>query len=208
MLPQAGRRGRDTRTAREDMQKWRLYLFAASRTAFAKNQARWSLDGQTIDYIGTKLHMEQVSQLVVSEFRQAHSLLYNELLFDLDDYGGSWLTDERNAEILKGTQDALLRGLSLLTLIYIPPAPPLRAPELLSVTYTNTVIVYVRDTTISSCLRRAYARAEATTSITKEKFSAKERANFDLEEIAAAKEVEDKAALADLAGISNHSYRT
>ncbi|KAJ3453736.1 hypothetical protein MRS44_018368 [Fusarium solani] len=86
--------------------QWRLYLFAASRTAFAKNQARWSLDGQTIDYMGTKLHMEQVSQLVVSEFRQAHSLLYDELLFgandiapieawrlqddlDLDDYGGS-----------------------------------------------------------------------------------------------------------------------
>ncbi|WAO87449.1 Hypothetical protein NCS54_00475800 [Fusarium falciforme] len=72
---------------------------------------------------------------------------------------------------------------------------------------------------ISSCLRKAYARAEvpqfqvawwrqAATSITKEKFSAKERANFDLEEIAAAKEVKDKAALADLAGISNHSYHT
>ncbi|KAH7113597.1 hypothetical protein EDB81DRAFT_307130 [Dactylonectria macrodidyma] len=26
--------------------QWRLYLFAASRTAFTKNQARWSLDGQ------------------------------------------------------------------------------------------------------------------------------------------------------------------
>ncbi|KAJ3464901.1 hypothetical protein MRS44_009687 [Fusarium solani] len=299
-----------------------------SRTAFAKNQARWSLDGQTIDYMGTKLHMEQVSQLVVSEFRQAHSLLYDELLFgandiapieawrlqddlDLDDYGGSWLTDERNAEILKGTQDALLRqiehraelrgvyvrtdqagGLSLcpkamacyeahvqeflkrmVTLIHVPPAPPLRAPELLSVTYTNTgrrrciliwekiVIVYVRyhksqeqvgaetenirflprairDLLLTylalvpplrqvflrqrkpgALLSPAYARAEvpqfqvawwrqAAASITKEKFSAKERANFDLEEIAAAKEVEDKAALADLAGMSNHSYRT
>ncbi|KAH7254389.1 hypothetical protein B0J15DRAFT_494433, partial [Fusarium solani] len=264
-----------------------------SRTAFAKNQARWSLDGQTIDYMGTKLHMEQVSQLVVSEFRQAYLLLYDELLFgvndiapieawrlqddlDLDDYGGSWLTDERNAEILKGTQDALLwqiehraelrgvyvrtdqaGGLSLLqeflkrmvTLIHVPPAPPLRAPELLSM-----VMVYVRyhksqeqvgaetenicflprvigdllltylalvwrDTAISSCLRRACARAEvpqfqvawwrqAAASITKEKFSAKERANFDLEEIAAAEEVEDEAALADLAGMSNHSYRT
>ncbi|KAH7010987.1 hypothetical protein EDB80DRAFT_875650 [Ilyonectria destructans] len=42
----------------------------------------------------------------------------------------------------------------------------------------------------------------------REKFSAKKRAHFDLEEIAAAEEVEDKAALADLAGISNHSYRT
>ncbi|KAH6960097.1 hypothetical protein BKA56DRAFT_662594 [Ilyonectria sp. MPI-CAGE-AT-0026] len=330
--------------------QWRLYLFAASRTAFTKNQARWSLDGQTIDYKGTKLHMEQVSQLVVSEFRQAYSLLYGELLFganditpieawrlyddlDLDDYGGSWLTDERNAEILSGTQHALLRHIEeraelrgvyvrtdqggrlrlcpkaiacyeahvqeflkrMVTLIHVPPAPPLRAPELLSVTYTNTgrrrciliwekmVMVYVRyhksqeqvgaetenirflpraigdllltyvalvqplrqvflrqskpgallspylwssldgevwrDTTVSSCLRKACARAEvpqfqvawwrqAAASITKEKFSAKERANFDLEEIAAAEEVEDEAALADLAGMSNHSYRT
>ncbi|KPM34588.1 hypothetical protein AK830_g11983 [Neonectria ditissima] len=99
---------------------------SASSTDLVKNQARWSLGGQTIEYMGTKLHMEQVPQLVVSEFRQAHSLLYDELLFgaedivpieawrlhddlDLDDYGGSWLTDEGNAEILEGAQGALLR---------------------------------------------------------------------------------------------------
>ncbi|KHO10977.1 gliotoxin biosynthesis protein GliK [Metarhizium robertsii ARSEF 23] len=28
---------------------------------------------------------------------------------DAEDHGGSWLTDERNAEYLRGTQDALLR---------------------------------------------------------------------------------------------------
>jgi superfamily II DNA or RNA helicase len=331
--------------------QWRLYLFAAARTAVAKNQARWSLDGQTVTYIGTELHMEQVSQLAVSEFRQAHSLLYDELLFgardiasieawrlqddlDLDDYGGSWLTDERNAEILEGTQDALLRQIEgradlrrvfvrtdpdgmtylcskaialyeahvqeflkrMVTLMAVPPGPPLRSPELLSITYINTgtrrrslliweklVMVYVqyhksqeqtgkekdnirflppaigdllltylalvpplrqvflrqrkpgallsphlwskldgevwRDLTVSSCLRKACARAEvpqfqvawwrqAAASITKEKFSAKEQANFDLEEIAASEEVEDEADLADLAGMSNHSYRT
>ncbi|KAL6405820.1 hypothetical protein AUP68_10959 [Ilyonectria robusta] len=331
--------------------QWRLYLFAAARTAVAKNQARWSLDGQTVTYIGTELHMEQVSQLAVSEFRQAHSLLYDKLLFgardiasieawrlqddlDLDDYGGSWLTDERNAEILEGTQDALLRQIEgradlrwvfvrtdpdgmtylcskaialyeahvqeflkrMVTLMAVPPGPPLRSPELLSITYVNTgarrrslliweklVMVYVqyhksqeqtgkekdnirflppaigdllltylalvpplrqvflrqrkpgallsphlwskldgevwRDLTVSSCLRKACARAEvpqfqvawwcqAAASITKEKFSAKEQANFDLEEIAASEEVEDEADLADLAGMSNYSYRT
>ncbi|KAH7248458.1 hypothetical protein B0J15DRAFT_514469 [Fusarium solani] len=236
----------------------------ASRTAFAKNQARWSLDGQTIDYMGTKLHMEQVSQLVVSEFRQAHSLLYDELLFgandiapieawrlhddlDLDDYGGSWLTDERNAEILKGTQDALLRqiehraelrgvyvrtdqagGLSLchrrciliwekMVMVYVRYHKSQeqvflhqRKPGALLSPYLWSSLdgEVWRDTTISSCLRKACARAEAAASITKEKFSAKERANFDLEEIAAAEEVEDEAALVDLAGMSNHSYRT
>ncbi|EXK77065.1 hypothetical protein FOQG_18213 [Fusarium oxysporum f. sp. raphani 54005] len=106
--------------------QWRLYLFAASKTNRTEHQARWSLDKETINCRGTELHMEHVSQLIVSEFRQAHSLLYEELLFgmediapieawrlhddlDLDDYGASWLTDERNREILAGTHDALLR---------------------------------------------------------------------------------------------------
>jgi hypothetical protein len=35
--------------------------------------------------MGTKLHMEQVTQLVESEFRQAHSLLYDKLLFGMRD---------------------------------------------------------------------------------------------------------------------------
>ncbi|KAL5611084.1 hypothetical protein FOBRF1_007201 [Fusarium oxysporum] len=331
--------------------QWRLYLFAASRTSLTKHQARWSLDGETVDYMGTKLHMEQVTQLVESEFRQAHSLLYNELLFgmrdvapieawrlhddlDVDDYGASWLTDERNREILAGTHDALLRQIEeradlrqvfvrlgpnggvrlcpkaiaiyeahvqeflkrMLALISVPSGPPLRSPELLSITYINTgarrrsvflwekmVMIYVRysksqeqtgeekdnirflppavgnllltylafvlplrqaflrqskpgallspylwsklggevwrDGMVSSCLRRACMRAEVpqfqvawwrqvAASITKEKFSAREQANFDMGEIAASEEVEDEADLAYLAGMSNHSFRT
>ncbi|KAG8673877.1 hypothetical protein FPOAC1_007196 [Fusarium poae] len=173
--------------------QWRLYLFAASRTSLTKHQARWSLDGETVDYMGTKLHMEQVTQLVESEFRQAHSLLYDKLLFgmrdvapieawrlhddlDVDDYGASWLTDGRNREILAGTHDALLRQIEeradlrqvfvrldpdggvrlcpkaiaiyeahvqeflkrMLAPISVPSGPPLRSPELLSITYINT----------------------------------------------------------------------
>ncbi len=60
--------------------QWRLYLFATSRNAIGKRQARWSLDGQTITFQGVELRMEQVTQLVASEYRQAHSLLYDELL--------------------------------------------------------------------------------------------------------------------------------
>ncbi|KAK2924479.1 hypothetical protein FoTM2_014757, partial [Fusarium oxysporum f. sp. vasinfectum] len=331
--------------------QWRLYLFAASRTSLTKHQARWSLDGETVDYMGTKLHMEQVTQLVESEFRQAHSLLYDKLLFgmrdvapieawrlhddlDVDDYGASWLTDERNREILAGTHDALLRQIEeradlrqvfvrldpnggvrlcpkaiaiyeahvqeflkrMLAPISVPSGPPLRSPELLSITYINTgarrrsvflwekmVMIYVRysksqeqtgeekdnirflppavgnllltylafvlplrqaflrqskpgallspylwsklggevwrDGMVSSCLRRACVRAEVpqfqvawwrqvAASITKEKFSAREQANFDMGEIAASEEVEDEADLAYLAGMSNHSFRT
>ncbi|KAI8401489.1 hypothetical protein FOFC_18358 [Fusarium oxysporum] len=331
--------------------QWRLYLFAASRTSLAKHQARWSLDGETVDYMGTKLHMKQVTQLVESEFRQAHSLLYDELLFgmrdvapieawrlhddlDVDHYGASWLTDERNREILAGTHDALLRQIEgradlrqvfvrpdpnggvrlcpkaiaiyeahvqeflkrILTPISVPSGPPLRSPELLSITCINTgarrrsvflwekmVMIYVRysksqeqtgeekdnirflppavgnllltylafvlplrqaflhlskpgallspylwsklggevwsDGMVSSCLPRACVRAEVpqfqvawwrqvAASITKEKFSAREQANFDMGEIAASEEVEDEADLAYLAGMSNHTFRT
>jgi hypothetical protein len=85
--------------------------------------------------------MEHVSQLVASEFREAHSLLYDELLFgmediapieawrlhddlDLDDYGASWMTLERNSEILTGTHDALLRrieGKAALRRVFVRP---------------------------------------------------------------------------------------
>ncbi|KAJ9421294.1 hypothetical protein QL093DRAFT_2576904 [Fusarium oxysporum] len=343
--------------------QWRLYLFVASSTELATHQARWSLDGETVDYMGKQLRMEQVSQLALSEFRQAHSLLYDELLFgmedvapieawrlnddlDLEDYGASWMTDSRNREILAGTHDALLRQIEgraslrrvfirpdqrglrksgggggsggrtclcpkamaiyeahvqeflrrMLTLIQILPGPPLRSPELLSITYINTgprrrsvliweklVMIHVRyhksqertgaekdnirflppavgdllltylafvpplrqvflrqskpgallspylwsklggevwrDGMVSSCLRRACTRAEVpqfqvawwrqvAASITKEKFSPKEQANFHLHEIATLDEVEDETELADLAGMSNHSFRT
>ncbi|KAM0190601.1 hypothetical protein ACHAPI_009357 [Fusarium lateritium] len=107
--------------------QWRLYLFVAAKNNLTEHQARWSLDKETIDYRGTELHIEQVSQLIISEYRQAHSLLYDELLLgmgqditpieawrlhddlDLNDYGASWMTDERNSEILAGSRDILLR---------------------------------------------------------------------------------------------------
>lgn len=330
--------------------QWRLYLFAASRAAIARNQARWSLDGQRLEYMGIELSMAHISELLASEYRQAYALLYDELLLgstdivpieswrlhddlDVEDYGGSWLTDGRNAEVLAGTQDALLRQIErrpelrrvfvrdgadgekclctkaiaiyeahvqeflrrMVTLVHISPCPPLRAPELLSVIHCNTgrrrsiliwekmVMMYVRyhksqeqtgaqtdnvrflpravgdllltylavvqplrqtflrqmrpgallspylwsklegevwgDTTVSSCLGRACARAsvpqfqvawwrQAAASITKEKFSARSRANFDMDDIVATEELEDEAPLVVLAEASNHSYGT
>ncbi|KAF9767882.1 hypothetical protein IL306_014888, partial [Fusarium sp. DS 682] len=90
VLPEAGRRRRNPRSAGSNVQEvlsadggdtfrtctaMEAIFFAASRTSLTKHQARWSLDGETVDYMGTKLQMEQVTQLVESEFRQAHSLL-------------------------------------------------------------------------------------------------------------------------------------
>ena len=96
--------------------QWRLYLFKVSKREISKYQARWSLDGQTVVYRGLELQMCHVPQLVISEFQQAHDLLYNELFFqaqdltpmqswklrdDLDQQGfrESWLTDPTNADL-------------------------------------------------------------------------------------------------------------
>ena len=177
--------------------QWRLYLFKVGKAAMAKHAARWSLDGQTVTYRGLELQMSEVSGLVESEFRQAHALLYNELLFGADDlmpmqgwrlkddldadgFGRSWLDETANAVFLTKANVALLRriraspalramfvvesednrggGISLsskamaiyeahaqellrhlLVLCHITSGQPLREPELLSVTWRNTV---------------------------------------------------------------------
>ncbi|EAQ91762.1 hypothetical protein CHGG_03697 [Chaetomium globosum CBS 148.51] len=106
--------------------QWRLYLTTVASSAVSRRQALWSLCGQRIVYLGTSLHMADVTKLIVSEYRRARALLYDGLLLgaesigaiepwrlvddlDAEDYGGSWLTDERNADVLRGTRDALLR---------------------------------------------------------------------------------------------------
>lgn len=329
--------------------QWRLYLFKVGKAAVAKHQARWLLDGQTVEYRGVELQMSQISDLVVSEYQQAHALLYDELMFqakdlipmeswrlkddlDLEDFGGSWLSHPGNSEFLEGTELALFRRIQgntelramflikgkdgsmvlcpkameiyeahaqeflkrALVLCHIPPGPPLREPELLSVMWRNnarqrhlliweklvmiytqyhkgqqqsgaykdnirflpkaigdlllTYIAYVlplrqlflrqqkpgalispylwakldgtvwADGTLSACLTKACARAKVprlhtsnwrqfAASITKEKFSVKERANFDLEE-GVGEDIEDELDLVALAELSNHTFHT
>ncbi|KID83861.1 telomere-associated recQ-like helicase [Metarhizium guizhouense ARSEF 977] len=333
--------------------QWRLYLGTVAQGAISSDQARWSLDGQEIDFRGTKLHMKHVPQLVVSEYGRARTLLHDKLLFgardiplvkacmlhddlDAEDYGGSWITDERNAEYLRGTHDALLRQIeqradlrrafvrddgddtggkalcrqamavyecevqeflkSMVTLLHVPPAPPLRAPELLSITCVNgggrrrsmliwekmlmvhlryhksqeqtgketdnirfvpsyiadllvTFLAVVqplrqtflrqihpgallspylwstlngdvwRDDLVSKYLSQACMRAQvpefkvswwrqAAASITKQKFTPKERANFNMEDVEAPEMIDEEELLVDLAVASNHAFKT
>jgi hypothetical protein len=106
--------------------QWQLYLFKVGKAAIAKHQARWSLDGQTVEYCGVELQMAHIPQLIVSGYQQAHSLLYDELLFqakdlvpmeswrlkddlDLEDFRGSWLSHPSNSEFLEGAELALLQ---------------------------------------------------------------------------------------------------
>ena len=72
------------------------------------------------------------------------------------------------------------------------------------------------DGTLSACLTKACARAKVprlhisnwqqfAASITKEKFSAKEQANFDLED-SIGEDIKDELDLVALAELSNHTY--
>ena len=173
--------------------QWRLYLFQVGKKTLTKRQARWSMDGFMVEYNGTELHIKDITQLVVSEFRQASVLLWDELMFgttdlpsleawrlkddlDSEDYGGSWLSHPLNQDLVKDSDRALMLQIQrrpklqatflleadeggfklcpaamrlyedrvqeflsrLLILFHVPPAPPLRAPEMLSLTWCNT----------------------------------------------------------------------
>jgi len=72
---------------------------------------------------------------------------------------------------------------------------------------------------VSKCLSQACLRAQvpefkvswwrqAAASITKEKFTPKERANFNLEEINTPEAIKEEDLIVDLAEASNHSFQT
>jgi hypothetical protein len=137
--------------------------------------------------------MSHISDLITSEYHQAHTLLHEELMFqardltpmeswrlkddlDLEDFGGSWLSHPGNSEFVEDAELALFRRIQenaelramflttatdsgvilcpkamaiyeahaqdflkrVLVLCHIPPGPPLREPELLSVMWRNT----------------------------------------------------------------------
>lgn len=122
----------------------------------------------------------------------------------------------------------LPRAIGDLLLTYLAYVAPLRqiflrqsSPDaLLSPYLWSTLDGQVwKDDAVSSCLRKACTRAEVpplqvawwrqvAASITKEKFGARERANFDHADAVCSKDVEDEADLVHLAGMSNHSYLT
>ncbi|KFZ23101.1 hypothetical protein V502_02420 [Pseudogymnoascus sp. VKM F-4520 (FW-2644)] len=130
---------------------------------------------------------------------------------------------------------------------HVPPGPPVRASELLSVTWRNTarqrhllmweksVMLYVQyhkgqqqsgvykdnirflpkaigDLLLTYIayvipLQQMFLRQQTLASITKEKFAAKERANFNMEDNMG-DDIEDELDLVALAELSNHSYHT
>ncbi|KAL5324770.1 hypothetical protein ACEPPN_005888 [Leptodophora sp. 'Broadleaf-Isolate-01'] len=82
----------------------------------------------------------------------------------------------------------------------------------------DLLLPYIANRTLSACLTKAYARAKVprlyisnwrqfVASITKEKFSVKERANFDLKK-SVGEDIKDELDLVTLAELSNHTYHT
>jgi hypothetical protein len=67
--------------------QWRLYLTTVARSAITKRQARWSLDGEEITYLGTTIRvMKHVPLLILTEYKRASHLLFESLLFGARDY--------------------------------------------------------------------------------------------------------------------------
>ena len=108
------------------MLQWRLYISSVARSFITRQQARWSLCGQRVVYLGISLQLSDITRLIAREYQRALGLLKNQLLFQANDVvrlsadmlyddldneeaGESWLADGRNLGLLAGSEDSLLQ---------------------------------------------------------------------------------------------------
>lgn len=135
--------------------------------------------------------------------------------------------DQQQSGVYKGNIRFLPKPIGDHLLDYIAYVRPLRQMFLRQQTPKVIISPYVwakvggsvwPDGTLSTCLRKAWARAKVpqfhtsnwrqiSASICKEKFSAKDRANFELEGNGA-EDKENELDLIAMAEQSNHTYRT
>ena len=66
--------------------RWRLLLFQISQDSFSDHQATWEEDEQVLTYESTKLHIDQIPTLLVSEYNECWRVLYDELVLKLTDF--------------------------------------------------------------------------------------------------------------------------
>jgi superfamily II DNA or RNA helicase len=71
----------DTETPMGEILGWRLLLFTVSKEVVGSHQAHWDADEKVLTYGDVDLHMDHVPELLLSEFKQAQHLLYDELMF-------------------------------------------------------------------------------------------------------------------------------
>ncbi|KFA66734.1 hypothetical protein S40285_09771, partial [Stachybotrys chlorohalonatus IBT 40285] len=214
--------------------QWRLYLATVARSAITRRQARWSLDGREITYLGITLDIaKHIPQLIVCEYRRAYDLLHKTLLFGAAAEIGGTVEAHQVYDDLDAEDDNIRfmpPAVAELVLTFLAMVQPLRLVflqetrpgKLLSPHLFSTLDGAVwPDEKLSRCLSQACARAEVPSfkvawwrqvaaSITKEKFTARERANFQLQDVDVdgLEGIEDEELMIDLAKASNHSYRT
>ncbi len=115
----------DTETPMGEILGWRLLLFTVSKEAVGPHQAQWDTDEKVLTYGDVDLHMDHVPQLLLSEFKQARHLLYDELILgarslprmrawalkdnlDVDAFGWFFGQHRENTELLKPLTRSLL----------------------------------------------------------------------------------------------------
>lgn len=118
----------ETETPMGEILGWRLLLFAVSKEVVGSHQAEWDPEEKILTYGDIDLHMDQVPQLLLSEFTQARHFLYNELMFavqtlpriqawalkdnlDTDAFGWFWGQHRENADLVKGSATSLLTSI-------------------------------------------------------------------------------------------------
>ncbi|KAK0949796.1 hypothetical protein LTS01_025744, partial [Friedmanniomyces endolithicus] len=61
--------------------RWRLLLFRVSKDTVGDHEAFWDESEQVLTYEDVEWHMDQISTLLESEYRDCRRLLYDDLLF-------------------------------------------------------------------------------------------------------------------------------
>lgn len=106
--------------------RWRLLLFRVSKDNVKTRQATWDESEQVLTYEDTELHMDQIPELLVSEYNDCRRLLYEDLMFGSKNirsiYAGylkdssdvhvvdwSFMKHRDNQQLLKGSEEALLK---------------------------------------------------------------------------------------------------
>jgi hypothetical protein len=97
---------------------WHLLLFTVSKEAIGPHHAWWETDKKVLIYGDVDLHIDHVPQLLLSKFKQAQHLLYDELILgaqglpmthpwtlkgnvDIDAFDWFFSQYQENAELLK-----------------------------------------------------------------------------------------------------------
>jgi hypothetical protein len=89
----------DTETPIGEILGWRLLLFTVSKEVVRSHQAYWDADEKVLTYRDVDLYIDHVPELLLSEFKQAQHLLYDELMF------GVWSVPRIRAWALKDNLD-------------------------------------------------------------------------------------------------------